>query len=238
MRLSKSGVIVPVSITVSPIFDAAGNIIGASKIARSISDRLKSEETRRVLMREVAHRSKNMLAIVEAIVRQTAKRSPPADFAERLSMRLRSIAASQDLLVSSEWSGVEIGALVGNQLSRRLVGSSIHVDGPALVLKPAAAQTLGMALHELLTNAQQFGSLSIAGGHVDLSWALIEEGALFEMKWVEVGGPAITEKPTAGFGQTVLRRITEGSLDGKVQHVYAPSGVQWTVRAPTDMVLA
>jgi PAS domain S-box-containing protein len=240
VRMIKGGGTVPVSITVSPVFDMEGNIIGASKIARDITDRLKSEEIRHLLMREVAHRSKNMLAIVEAIVRQTARRSPPGDFAERLSQRLRSIAVSQDLLVNGEWSGVEIRALIDSQLAHLdlLLGPRIQIGGPTLILKPAAAQTLGMALHELATNALKHGSLSDDRGHVELSWNLVEDDATFEMQWIEVGGPPITQQPVAGFGETVLRRITEGSLQGHAEHLYAPSGLTWRLRAPRDMVLA
>ncbi|HEV7717556.1 MAG TPA: PAS domain S-box protein [Arsenicitalea sp.] len=238
VRMKKGGGTVPVSITVSPVFDMEGNIIGASKVARDITDRMKSEEIRHLLMREVAHRSKNMLAIVEAIVRQTASRSPPADFAERLSQRLRSIAVSQDLLVNGEWSGVEITALVDGQLAHvdLPLGPRIQIAGPSLILKPAAAQTLGMALHELATNALEHGSLSNDRGHVELSWTL--DDATFDMQWIEFGGPPITQQPVAGFGETVLRRTTEGSLQGHAEHLYAPSGLRWRLRAPRNMVLA
>jgi PAS domain S-box-containing protein len=240
IRVRKGGQLIPVSLTVSPIIDSHNRIVGASKIARDISDRRRSEETRQLLMREVAHRSKNMLAIVEAIVRQTARRSPPGDFAERLSQRLRSIAASQDLLINGEWTGVEISALIESQLSHidHLVGSRIHMQGTPLILKPSAAQALGMALHELATNALKYGALSVESGRVNVSWGLGIDGQSFTMAWTEVGGPAITEQPSAGFGETVLRRMTEGSLGGEVEHAYAPAGVKWKLNAPTSMVLA
>src|SRR5262245_33644056 len=131
-----------------------------------------------VLMREASHRAKNLLAVVQVMAQHTADEIDPKVFAERLSQRLAGLAATHDLLVAADWRGVDIGDLARAQLAQfgDLVGTRITLDGPPLRLRPAAAQSIGMALHELTTNATQYGALSNAAGLLRVEWDVVGTG--------------------------------------------------------------
>jgi two-component sensor histidine kinase len=135
-------------------------------------------------MREINHRAKNMLSVVDAIAHQTAAKNPK-DFIERFSERIQSLSANQDLLVQNEWKGVEIGDLVHAQLARfaDLIGRRIVAQGPKLRLNPASVQAIGLALHELMTNAGKYGALSTERGHVDIRWE--SDGSALTISWTE-----------------------------------------------------
>jgi two-component sensor histidine kinase len=141
-------------------------------VAQDVTERKAHEEQVHLLMREVNHRAKNMLSVVHAIAQQTATKNPE-DFVERFSERIQALSANQDLLVRNEWNGIEIEDLVHAQLWHfaGLIGSRIAVRGPKLRLKAASAQAIGLALHELATNAGEYGALSNETGRVDISWA-------------------------------------------------------------------
>ena len=242
VRQRKNGQLVNISLSVSPIFADDGTIIGASKIARDISERKRLEEARRALSLEINHRTKNLLAVVEAVIRQTAAHSPGDDFVRRISQRLRALAANQDLLVEGSWRGAEMGALARAQLAHidELVGSRVSLDGDRLVLTPMAAQALGMTFHELATNALKYGALSGEKGQVAIAWhieAVAEEPELF-VSWRESGGPAVRTPGRAGFGTTIIERITGQSLGGAVTMRYAPTGLIWELRAPAAPLLS
>src|SRR5215470_1615633 len=149
-----------------------------------ITERKEREEKEHLLMREISHRAKNMLSVVDAIAHQTATKNPE-DFVERFSERIQALSANQDLLVRSDWSGVDIEDLTRAQLSHfaDLIGSRIVVDGPRLRLKPASAQAIGLALHELATNAGKYGALSTESGRVDVCWGI--NGDTLTMSWTE-----------------------------------------------------
>lgn len=241
-RRRKNGELVSISLTVSPIRGTDGKIVGASKIARDITERKRLLEAQRVLSLEVNHRSKNLLAVVEAIIRQTVTHSSPQDFIRRISQRLRALAANQDLLVDGSWRGAELGALVRAQLAHidGLIGSRVRLDGDRLVVTPTAAQALGMAFHELATNALKYGALSSEQGKVIVAWrveAVGEEPELF-VAWREIGGPAIIAPGRAGFGTTIIERVTGQSLGGTVVMTYAPAGLSWELRAPAGPILS
>ena len=242
MRRRKDGHLISISLAVSPVHSADGTIIGASKIARDISERKRLEEARRALSLEINHRTKNLLAVVEAVVRQTAAQDPPGDFVRRITQRLRALAANQDLLVEGSWRGAEIGAVVRAQLAHvdELIALRVHLDGDLLVLTPAAAQALGMAVHELATNALKYGALSGDQGEVRIAWrieAVAEEPELF-VSWTEGGGPPVLPPGRAGFGTTIIERITGQALGGTVQMAYAPTGLVWELRAPAAPLLS
>ena len=131
MRRRKDGHLISISLTISPVHSADGTIIGASKIARDITERKRLEEARRALSLEINHRTKNLLAVVEAVVRQTAAHGSPGDFVRRITQRLRALAANQDLLVEGSWRGAEIGAVVRAQLAHidELIGSRVRLEG-------------------------------------------------------------------------------------------------------------
>jgi PAS domain S-box-containing protein len=216
--------------TVSCVRHADGQIDYLIKIIQDVTARRRSDETRQMLTREVNHRSKNLLTIVQVIARQTAARSPQ-DFVSTFSQRVRALAANQDLLVKSEWQRLDLSELVRSQLeSFGETGSRIMLSGPPVTVPPTAAQALGMALHELATNAAKYGSLSNELGRVEITWAV--EMDTFRMSWREIGGPVVTAAAAAGFGTTVLHTMTESALSGDVRIDYAPEGVVWQLRCP------
>jgi two-component sensor histidine kinase len=187
-------------------------------------------------MREINHRAKNMLSVVDAIAHQTVV-SSPEDFVERFSERIQALSANQDLLVRNEWNGVEIEDLVHAQLAHfaDLIGSRIAVHGPKLRLKSASAQAIGLALHELTTNAGKYGALSTDKGRVDISWGTARN--TFAMSWSERDGPPVSLPKQRGFGTTVMQALAERSVDGKVDLNYAPSGLIWRLTCPAANAL-
>src|SRR5712675_3156657 len=205
-------------------------------IAQDVTDQKAHEEQIHLLMREVNHRAKNMLSLVQAIARQTAARDPE-DFIERFTDRIQALAANQDLLIRNEWQGVDVEDLVCAQLAHfaDLVGSRIAVDGPELCLNAAAAQAIGLVLHELATNAGKYGALSVDTGRVEVSWGSDDD--TFTMSWTECEGPPVSPPERRGFGTIVIKAMAERSVDGAVDLDYAPSGVTWRLTCPAANAL-
>jgi PAS domain S-box-containing protein len=192
-----------------------------------------------LLMAEVNHRSKNMLTVVQAIARQTASTNPD-EFIERFSERVKALAASHDLLVKSEWRNVELGELVRSQLAHfgNLIGTRIDLKGPELRVSAAAAQTIGMTMHELATNAGKYGALSNCGGRVEIGWSLRRTGRgdAFTISWRETGGPLVAAPARRGFGSTVISRMAAESLDAEVELKFEPEGLSWWLECPAQEV--
>ena len=231
IRLRKDGALIDVSVTVSPVRDSHGRIIGASKIVRDITDKRQTREQLRTLLAEVNHRSKNLLSLVQAIARQMTRRGRPLDL-ERFLQRLQAIASNQDLLIQNDWRFIPLGGLVRSQLGAfsDLVGNRIAIDGPEIELTPEAAQAIGMAVHELATNAAKYGALSNDDGHVTLRW--VRDGDDLEMIWRESGGPAVSPPTHSGFGSRVISDMVRAGLDGMVDVDFAPAGLRWHLRCP------
>jgi PAS domain S-box-containing protein len=203
---------------------------------QDVTERKEREEKEYLLMREVNHRAKNMLSVVHAIAHQTATRNPE-DFIARFTERIQALSANQDLLVRNEWNGVEIADLVHAQLAPFVgfIGSRIAVHGPRLRLTASSAQAIGLALHELATNAGKYGALSNDRGRVDVGWGL--SAGNFTMSWTESDGPPVTPPKRRGFGNTVLGIMAERSVSGKVDLDYAPTGVTWRLTCPAATAL-
>jgi two-component sensor histidine kinase len=203
---------------------------------QDITERKEREEKEDLLIREINHRAKNMLSVVDAIAHQTATRNPD-DFIERFSERIQALSANQDLLVRNEWNGVEIADLVRAQLAHfaDLIGSRIAMHGPRLRLNPASAQAIGLALHELATNAGKYGALSTDAGRVDVSWGT--DGDTLTMSWTEREGPPVSAPQRRGFGTIVMEAMAERTVDGKVDLDYAPSGLSWRLTCPAENAL-
>jgi PAS domain S-box-containing protein len=236
VRRRKGGDLINVSLTISPVRDADGKAVGASLIARNITERKEREEREHLLMREVSHRAKNMLSIVDAIARQTAAREPE-HFVDRFSERIQALSANQELLIQNGWQGVEVEDLVRAQLApfADLIGSRIAVCGPKLRLNAPSAQAIGLALHELSTNAGKYGALSTDTGRVDISWDAADDS--FTMGWVEREGPPVSAPQRRGFGTTVMVAMAERSVGGTVDLDYAPSGLVWRLSCRTANAL-
>ena len=205
-------------------------------VVRDITERERHDAHIQLLMNEVNHRSKNMLNVVQAVARQTGA-SAPSGFLERFAARLKALAANQDLLIRNAWQGVETGALARSQLAHfhDLFDTRILFDGPPLRLRPPAAETIGLALHELATNAGKHGALSSTAGVVEISWRL--ESGRFLLHWIERGGPPVTPPARTGFGTTVLLRMARMGLGARVALDHAPSGVTWHLTCPAGNAL-
>ncbi len=212
VRNTKDGRAINVSVTVSPIRDEKGRVIGASKIARDVTTQKAHQEQIQLLMREANHRVKNILGVVQAIARRTAA-GTPEDFVSRFTERIEALAANQDLLVRNNWQGVDVEDLARAQLAHfaDLIGLRITVDGPKLRLNAAAAQCIGLALHELATNGGKYGALSMDAGRVDIGWGA--ESDTFTMSWIERQGPPVSAPKHRGFGTIVMKEMAERSLD-------------------------
>lgn len=210
-----------------------------SRISEQAAIQSRRDQDRiRTLLKEVSHRSKNMLAVVRVIARQTAV-AHPDDFLPRFSKRIESLAASQDLLVRSDWAGAKMADLIASQISHLSPNSGLRlqIDGPPIDLGPTASQTIGMAIHELSTNAVKYGALSNDQGRVSLKWGTKSEGDAqqFFVSWIESGGPQVKVSARKGFGAVMLDRITRGNLSADVEYAFEPEGVQWHLTCPLDL---
>jgi PAS domain S-box-containing protein len=210
--------------------------------AADLMERSLTEEHTRHLVREVSHRAKNLLAVVQGIIQQTVAEEDGAKiWSAELSARLAALAASQELIVQSDWSGVDIDALVRSQLQHltTLVGTRIRLEGASVRIAPFAAQTLGMAFCELATNAVKYGALSNGTGTVFIDWSLAgDSDAAFRVNWQERDGPTVRPPERHGFGSDVTIQMVEHALDARVRMEYDPLGVSWRVSAPRATVLA
>lgn len=206
-----------------------------------LSERQAYEEKIEYLMREVNHRAKNMLALVDAVAKQTAAVGRE-DFLERFSERVQALAAGQDLLVQSAWEKADLAALIESQLLhfKDLVGRRILLDGPTIDLSPAASQTLGMAFHEMATNAAKYGALSNQAGRVEVEWRIDDstEGDVFCISWTEKNGPPVEQPTRRGFGGRVAKTAVERTLSGQVSFEFPKEGVVWTLRCPLASIAA
>ena len=226
--LCKDGSLVWGHTTVSCVRDVDGEISYLIKIIQDITDRKDLDENRQMLMNEVNHRGKNLLSVVKVIARQTALRSPES-FLEAFGERLQALAANQDILVNNGWQQVELETLVRGQIRHfAAISERISVVGPPVNVSAHAAQAIGMAIHELATNAAKYGSLSNDVGRVTISWSV--DGDDFFMSWREQDGPAVSTPTSNGFGTTVIKQLTASSLSADVELTYAPTGVVWNVR--------
>lgn len=229
-------------LTVHPLTDEDGAVTGIIAGAVDIT-RYKDQEARiRLLMRELTHRSKNLLTVIQAIMRQTATNSMSiTDFEGRFAARLQSLAGSHDLLVREDWQGASMRELVRSQLGHYgdRVNSQIELVGESLRIRPDAAQHIGMALHELATNAAKYGALSTAAGKVQISWhtAPAPDGTpMCQLAWKESGGPPVERPARRGFGRVVIERTVARALQGEVHIEYAASGLRWTLEFPRSLV--
>ena len=242
VRVCRDGRRVDVAVNVSPIFDAAGNIVGASKIAHDISERKRAEERERLLMGEVNHRAKNMLTLVQVIARQTAA-SDAKTFVQRFEERILALSASHDVLLNNCWQDVPLEELVRSQLAHfgDAIGSRIKLSGPVIKITAPAAQAIGMALHELATNAAKYGALSNGDGVIEIKWKIDENPDSdhgFTMNWTERGGPTVEKPSRSGFGSTIIDRLLEASLDGEVDLDWQPSGLVCHISCRAGKVLS
>lgn len=225
IRRRKDGSLVAISLTVSPIKNDAGKIIGASKIARDISERKLKEEHIALLSREVGHRSNNLLALVQATVR-LAQGDTTGALKATIEGRIRALANVQALLAQSRWAGADIRSLVTKEFSPyRAAGESrADIIGPNLMLKPKSAQSIAVALHELTTNAVKYGALSVSTGRVRVEWSHAADRRLIVV-WTESNGPRVEPPSRRGFGTNVIEQIFQGQLKGEARFDWRAKGL-------------
>jgi PAS domain S-box-containing protein len=223
-----------------------GNILPVKTLigtTRDITDRKRRDQQIRFLMGELTHRTKNILAVIQAIARQTAHNATSvATFSEAFAKRITAIAGSLDLLIKENWDSASILELVSIQTSSVMGdnGDRIKLTGDDVALLPDAAQNLGLALHELSTNAAKYGALSVPGGHIALGWWIVDgtgDEKVFSLVWKELGGPPVTKPTRKGFGHTVMNRLVKAALSGDASLEFEPDGVKWSVNIPVSQIL-
>lgn len=217
--------------------DAEGRAVRTCGVVQDISERRAEEERRRALMAELDHRVKNVLAAVQALAVQTAKRTTSLDsFLAAFAGRLKAMASANELLTAARWRGAAIGHLAAAELGGIAPGQA-RWEGPELFLTPRAANALSLALHELATNAVKYGALSTESGRVDLRWARIADGG-FELFWTETGGPPVSQPSHSGFGTTLLNQVTSRELNGETEIEYRRAGLSARLRAGPAAVVS
>ena len=219
--------------TAAPSVDASGQVVRISGVTVDITDRKIAEERQALLAREVDHRAKNALALVQSIVRLTRASSIPA-YTTAVEGRIRALSRAHTVLALSRWQGADIRGLVDEELAPYRTGdaSKIVASGPNVSLQPAAAQSLALALHELATNAAKYGALSSISGRIQVSWEL-NAGALV-LRWTETGGPPTQSPASPGFGTRIITASIEGQLGGKANFDWHPTGLQCVLSVPRD----
>jgi PAS domain S-box-containing protein len=209
VRVCKDGSRVDISLSVSPVRNSAGKIIGASKIARDITERKRSEKQITSLAREAEHRAKNMLATVQATVRLT-EADTPKELKRAIEGRIQALANVHALFVQSRWVGAELHNLVRQELAPycRDGETRARIEGPSLLLEPNTAQTMAVTLHELATNAAKYGALSVPTGKIQVEWSRVADGRIV-LRWTETGGPAVEPPTRKGFGTRVIESMIQ-----------------------------
>jgi PAS domain S-box-containing protein len=235
VRVRKDGSQFDISVTVSPIRNAEGKVIGASKIARDITDRKRSEKQITILAREAEHRAKNVLATVQATVHLSHSDTPDG-LKQSIAGRLQALANVHRLFVESRWTGAELHSVVSQELSPYCQDEEwrVRIDGPNLSLEPNTAQTIAVALHELSTNAAKYGALSVPEGHVQIKWSLAADGRLI-LRWTETGGPALKPPTRKGFGTRVMDGMTRGQLKGEMRFDWRAEGLACEIVLPAEV---
>jgi PAS domain S-box-containing protein len=210
--------------------DAAGRPRSATGIVEDITPLKVEEEQRQTLMAELDHRVKNVLATVQSLAIQTARRTTSLDgFLENFSGRLKAMGSANELLTAARWRGAAVDHLAAAELGALAQGQAAW-DGPELFLTPRAANALALGLHELAANAMKFGALSTETGRVQLRWKAQPDGG-FELTWTESGGPTVAAPGRRGFGSTLLEEVTSRELNGSTRIDYRPAGVVAVLRA-------
>jgi PAS domain S-box-containing protein len=225
VRRCKDGSLVVVSLTVSPVPNDSGKIIGVSKIARDVTEQKRREEQVNLLAREAEHRTKNLLAIVQATV-QLAQGGTPADLKAAIKGRLRALASSHALLAKSRWTGANLHQLVTEELSACCEAGEkrTEINGPDLMLEPDKAEAMALALHELATNSIKYGALSAPTGRLKIEWRT-DFTHRFWLKWTETGGPRVKPPTHQGFGTSMMEGMISSQLGGDVNFHWREEGV-------------
>ena len=233
MRQRKDGSLIDVSLTVSPVKNIHGKIIAASKIARDITERKRSEQQIVILAREAEHRAKNVLATVQATV-HLSQSNTPEGLKQAIEGRIQALANVHRLFVESRWQGAELHSLAKEELAAYTQGreTCAQIGGPRVLLEPNAAQAIAVTLHELATNAAKYGALSVPDGHVRIEWSHEQDGRLV-LRWTEKGGPPVEPPTRRGFGARVMENMVRGQFKGELKFDWNPEGLACEIVLPS-----
>jgi PAS domain S-box-containing protein len=223
IRQRKHGSLIWVSLTISPVKNAEGKIIGASKVARDITEQKRAGDQIATLAREAEHRSKNLLANVQAMV-DLSQADAVADFKKAINGRIQALANVHSLFVATRWIGAELSAIAKQELAPYSATGEerVRIDGPQVLLEPDTAQALAVTLHELATSAVKYGALSVPNGKIDLGWS--HEPGRLELRWTETDGPTLKPPSRKGFGTRIMERMI-GQLRGETRFDWRPEGL-------------
>jgi len=221
-----------------PHRDASGTVTHLLGIVADITERKQTEERLMLLAREVDHRAKNMLAVIQSMVHFTRAKTAP-DFATAINGRIRALAHAHSLLSESRWKGADLKHLVAEELAPYYSndGSRFRLDGTNAMLAPSAAQTIAMAIHELATNAAKYGAFSTRSGQVSVEWSRYADGNLI-LRWIEAGGPTVRPPSRQGFGTQVIERTIQDQLDGTVRFDWRPEGLVCEIDIPAAALVS
>jgi len=224
-------------ITLNTIADEKGAPYRLAAVFLDVTERKLAEQRNRMLMREVNHRAKNLLAVVKAIARQTAG---SANYEQRFIERVAALAAAHDVVVDNEWQGATLDSLILSQTgfftdarSRRLT-----LSGPIVIVSVEASQMLAMTVYELAANAVKYGALSSDAGQVEAQWTVAGEAGAetFALEWRESGGPPPKKNHQAGFGSVVTRKLVATMFEGRVDAQFLPTGLVWRFECALDKI--
>ena len=228
VRQRKHGSMIAVSLTISPVKNAEGKIVGASKIARDITEQKRGQEQIANLAREAEHRSRNLLATVQATV-NLSQSDTTKGLKQAIEGRIQAIAKVHSLFAQSRWIGAELSTIVTQELDPFFQenGARLRIEGPPVLLQPDTAQAIAVVVHELATNAVKYGALSTSGGQVELNWSHAAGGWVL-LRWTERGCPPVTEPTRHGFGSRVIESMV-GQLKGKASFDWRAEGLECVI---------
>jgi len=208
--------------TAAATTDKSGRVIRVSGVTIDITERKRAEERQNLLTREVDHRAKNALTLAQSIVRLT-KADNVKTYVSAVEGRISALARVHTILSLSSWQGAEMSRLVAEELAPYSTGGQVAFGGAELQLEPATAQTLALALHELVTNSAKYGALSVRSGHLSIKWTI--ERDRLDLIWVEAGGPLVRAPTSRGFGTRSLMATVESQLGGRASFDWRPEGL-------------
>ena len=234
--MRKDGTLVDVSLTVSPLKDGRGNVIGASKIARDITAKRRHEERRQLLVNELNHRVKNTLATVQSLAAQSFRGEAHSPAFRQFESRLIALSRAHDALTREDWEGIQLDELIAETIAPICVRPEqrVQVSGPVLRLRPKLALALSMAFHELGTNAAKYGAFSNDTGRIEIHWQVLggDPERRLHLRWEETGGPPVQPPSQRGFGSRLLERALRREFDAQVILSFAASGLVCEITVP------
>lgn len=228
MFVHKSGRFYPVAFTASPVRDDQGTTVGTVIEVRDITDEKRSEETRALLMREVDHRARNALAVVQSLVKLTAAGDLDA-YKDKLLGRINALARAQGNLAERKWEGASLRDIICEELTALCPPDTFEVNGPDVLLAAEQAQPVSMIIHELVTNALKHGALSLPSGKVHIIWA--RRGSELVIEWRETGGPSVRAPDRHGFGSRLIRQLAQ-QVGARFEKEWVEQGIRATMRLP------